>query len=706
MAEAEDVIADAARHATVFARDLWRRHRPPTGAPAAHLLELAPRLDLLIEAVFGRSLPIRVAQVPAPPTLLSRLARSQGSLPIGQQPLPTTDGSNLWLPATLPASSCRAGTVVEDAMRQAVERYRLLALMQAMRATRGSADAKPPVGSALRQDLYLLLEAHAVDVALMHALPGLAPALAALRADALDQRPPLDRLAPPLQTFERLVRTILATPTDLAIDPSGIFDALGVRRQIPALPATAAFARPRDTLAFVDTLLQAWPDADEAAARKGAWLWRDLWTGELRQPPSVTSIEQGPAEESDTDGGVSRGARLQRRPEVRDGDGDEDEQTVGAFMVQTAVPQEKAEDPMGLQRPTDRDSETAAEEFADALSELAQARLVSRPGKPREILLSDDPPPARPRRFAEARQRSGDGGERLDYPEWDWRTGSYRNPGATVWLLPASSGPQRWIDDTLAANRGLLHQIRRRFETLRAQRVRLHRQLDGDDIDWAALIDSRAALRAGGSVDQRFYRQTQRSRRDLSVMLLVDVSGSTDGWIAGARRIIDVEREALLLVCEALEGLQAPYSVQAFSGEGPDAVVVRSIKRFDERYDNIVAQRIAGIEPEHYTRAGAALRHATMLLMREAAEHRLLLLLSDGKPSDVDAYEGRYGVEDMRQAVAEARLQGISTFCLTVDRQAAGYLPGVFGAQHYALLDRPERLPTVLVDWLRRLVLH
>ena len=220
----------------------------------------------------------------------------------------------------------------------------------------------------------------------------------------------------------------------------------------------------------------------------------------------------------------------------------------------------------------------------------------------------------------------------------------------------------------------------------------------------AAFIESRAALRAGGALDQRLYNSERRSRRDLAVLLLVDVSGSTDGLVGAGQRIIDVEREALLLVCIALEGMRAPYSVQAFSGEGPSGVVVRNIKAFDERYDDTVAQRIAGLEPEHYTRAGAALRHATALLMREPAEHRLLLLLSDGKPNDVDAYEGRYGVEDMRQAVSEARLSGIAPFCLTVDRQAASYLPAVFGPHHYALLSRPERLPLVLLEWLRRLV--
>jgi nitric oxide reductase NorD protein len=190
----------------------------------------------------------------------------------------------------------------------------------------------------------------------------------------------------------------------------------------------------------------------------------------------------------------------------------------------------------------------------------------------------------------------------------------------------------------------------------------------------------------------------------MAIMLLVDASGSTDGWIAANRRIIDVEREALLLVCIALQSMGEPYAVQAFSGEGPHGVTVRAIKRFDEPYGNPVARRIAALEPEQYTRAGAAIRHASMLLMKQRATHRLLLLLSDGKPNDVDLYEGRYGVEDTRQAVVEAGLQGIFPFCLTVDRQAADYLPAIFGARQYGLLTRPEMLPVVLLDWMKRLV--
>jgi nitric oxide reductase NorD protein len=185
---------------------------------------------------------------------------------------------------------------------------------------------------------------------------------------------------------------------------------------------------------------------------------------------------------------------------------------------------------------------------------------------------------------------------------------------------------------------------------------------------------------------------------------LVDVSGSTDSWVSAHRRVIDVEKEALLLVSTALAAMGDPFAVLAFSGESAGSVTIQTVKSFEEPYGMDVAARIATLEPDAYTRSGTALRHASALLMKQPARHRLLLLLSDGKPNDVDEYEGRYGVEDMQQAVIEAKLQGIHPFCLTVDRQAASYLPRVFGAGFYALLPRPELLPAALLTWLKHFV--
>lgn len=370
-------------------------------------------------------------------------------------------------------------------------------------------------------------------------------------------------------------------------------------------------------------------------------------------------------------------------------------------MVQTALPHEQAEDPVGLQRPTDRDESTAAEELADSLSELPEARLVTSPGRPREVLLSDDAPNARAKHNAAA----GSGqGHALRYPEWDYRTQAYREGAVTVHVSTIAEGPQAWVDATLDEHRSTANLVKRRFEMLKAQRVRLHKQLEGDDVDLDAYIAGYSDFRAGHPMPQGLYRSCRQARRDMAIMLLVDISGSTDGWVAASKRVIDVEREALLLVSMALQGLAEPNAIMAFSGEGPHGVVIRIVKSFEEPFGAPVARRIAMLEPEHYTRAGAAMRHAAAILMKQPARHRLLLMLSDGKPNDVDEYEGRYGAEDMRQAVTETKLQGIQPFCLTVDRQAAAYLPAIFGAHQYALLPRPELLPTVLLDWMRRLL--
>jgi len=193
-------------------------------------------------------------------------------------------------------------------------------------------------------------------------------------------------------------------------------------------------------------------------------------------------------------------------------------------------------------------------------------------------------------------------------------------------------------------------------------------------------------------------------RRSLALLILVDASASTDSWVDGTRRIIDVEKEALLVLCEGLEALGDRYAILAFSGEGPAGVRVSTLKEFETRHDARVRRRIAGLEPESYTRLGAALRHATGVLAGEPGTHRMLLVLSDGKPNDVDQYEGRYGVEDARQAVHEARVQGVHPFCLTVDRHASAYLPRIFSPSGFMVLRHVQALPIALLEAVRRLV--
>ena len=198
--------------------------------------------------------------------------------------------------------------------------------------------------------------------------------------------------------------------------------------------------------------------------------------------------------------------------------------------------------------------------------------------------------------------------------------------------------------------------------------------------------------------------QRRPSRRELAVALLADVSASTDAWVSDDRRIVDVEKDALLVVCDALESLGDRYGIFAFSGEGADDVSVLPLKSFDERRDRAVGRRIAGLDSDRYTRMGAAIRHVTAALTAQHTSRRLLLVLSDGKPNDVDLYEGQYGVEDTGQAVAEARRQGVTVFCLTVDQEAPRYAGRVFGPAGFAVLRRTDQLPAVLIAVLQRLV--
>ena len=670
MAEAEDVITDVARHATIFVQNLWRRHRHRDGMRQFELGDVAPRLDLLANAVFGRGFRLRQAQTPAPRTFLDKLIR-RNEAPPSLLALPATDGESIWLP--------RSFDIVEtDA--SATERYRLMLLQQAVRAVRASAQHYPFQQSIALQACYHILEARAADDELVQLLPGILPSLQRLRAAALAARPAMRSFPAQLHGFERMVRAALTELT-------GYFDG--------ATTAAGVLLQAQQSVSRL---------APEVQQLRGRLLVKDYWLGDFVAPPELgTAIDCHGNAGDNTGTGPPRIGRLGRRPQARKSvDGEDDQASPGPMMVQTAQPHEQAEDAMGVQRPTDRDTETAADDFADALSELPEARLVSTPSPPREVLLSDDPPEQHARNLAPA-DRAG-GGEVSVYPEWDWQSASYKDPGATVTVRTAIQGQQATVDAIFNRHAAMLQAVRRQFELLRAQRTRLRQQLDGDAIDIQGWIDNQAQRKAGGRLEQRLYESERRGRRDLAVTLLVDISGSTDGWVSGQCRVIDVEREALLTVCVALDGLGEPFSVLGFSGEGPNGVVVRTVKGFNECYDNSIALRIAGLEPENYTRTGAALRHATAELMTQAAEHKLLILLSDGKPNDMDQYDGRYGVEDLRQSVTEARLQGISPFCLTIDRQAANYLPAVFGEHAYALLQRAELLPAVLLGWLRKLV--
>jgi nitric oxide reductase NorD protein len=666
VSEPEEVILDGAHIATEYVARLWRRHTKD--APVAALADARRRLETLLAALYESPLPIVPAEAPARPTLFGRLARRTPRHLVDLRALPSTDGVRIRLPPLLDAGT-------DDA----AARYRLLALVQAARAARGTSRLLSEAGEPDVRDLYLLSEAAASDREIVGALPGIAPALYRARRAERESRPRDSLLTAREREAERLVRAVLASPPDM--NPA----------EVPFAPT------PADSLAWArataSSLVQL---GGRYRGLRAIATWGRIDSPPAAVPPRASASRDDPSLISTA---AKRVRTLVRRPRVRDASEDEDDPRTGMWMIQLDDPKEHVEDPMGLQRPADRDSEVNADELADSVSELAEARLVSVPGAPTEVLVSDDPPDRRAVCAGPSTSRAG-----IAYPEWDWRTAKYHAGRAVVHEVTAWRGDRGWSLEVLRSHTREVAAVRRQFERLRARRVRLMRQLDGDDLDLDAFVSAWADARAGTAADDRMYERIQPERRDVAISLLVDVSGSTDSWIADRRRIIDVEKEALILACEALDALGDRYNVLAFSGEGPRGVVIRVVKGFGERNGVVVSERIAGLEHDRYTRLGAAVRHATAALSRERARHRLLLVLSDGKPNDVDEYEGRYGVEDARQAVAEARLQELSPFCLTVDREAPIYLPRIFGPRAYAVLRRADRLPAVLVDVVRQLL--
>ena len=284
------------------------------------------------------------------------------------------------------------------------------------------------------------------------------------------------------------------------------------------------------------------------------------------------------------------------------------------------------------------------------------------------------------------------------YPEWDHGRQHYRKNWCVMREKPVTPVYDDFYRDTLGKHAGVVKHLRKKFEALRDENRLEKRQTQGDEIDLDALIEALADARDGSEMSDRLFMRTHRAERNIAVAFLVDMSGSTKGWINEA------EREALILLCEALELLGDRYAIYGFSGTTRKRCELFRIKTFDERYDDEVKARISGIRPQEYTRMGFALRHMTKLLNQVEAKTRVLVTLSDGRPDDYfDVYRGVYGVEDTRMALMEASRTGIHPFCITLDREARDYLPHMYGAARYIILDDVRQLPVKVTDIYRRI---
>ena len=276
-------------------------------------------------------------------------------------------------------------------------------------------------------------------------------------------------------------------------------------------------------------------------------------------------------------------------------------------------------------------------------------------------------------------------------PEWDWKRHQLLPRHCRIVSMVSKETSPVALPEHLTRT---AKRLRNQFQAIAPARTWHRAQADGQEIDIDAYLryaTDRAAGQAIGA--DRLYKELRSGARDLACLLLADLSLSTDTWVDDHHRVVDVIRDSLFLFAESLHATGDRFAMYGFSSRRRDPVRVHTLKEFDETYSARVRGRLAVIKPGYYTRLGAGIRHATELLKNQPAGRRLLLILSDGKPNDLDQYEGRYGIEDTRHAIQAARQLGLQPFCVTIDEKGNDYLPHLFGSGGYVVLHNPTELP-------------
>ena len=503
-------------------------------------------------------------------------------------------------------------------------------------------------------DIARLRFALKTTAATMTAFPGLRPLYERLASGHLKQRPQRD-LPPQEAAVEMVILALLGADVEPQGEAAGILD--------PARPLASFIAR------------------ESYRPPLPVPLWADLLAGKAQQA-------------SDRDDSQSAGAGEKVDDKVRKASRRESDQIdrPAPFIAHRFEKILTWAEFMNLHRDVEDDEAANAKKAADDHDELglAQTARTARTKLAFDLDLS----PAE-------RARDALSGSDL-YPEWDHRSASYMKDHVRVLhdfspVDPAAS----WTPDERARRR--IRAVKRRFEALRPKRQIIKGAVDGFDLDTDAVIRARADFLARGEGSDRVWLDQRREARDLAVAVLIDVSRSTESW-ADERAVIDVEKEALVALTEGISACGDTLGVFAFSSLRRDRVWVHTVKDFEEKVSADVRARIASLKPGHYTRLGGAIRHVSRRLADAPHEKRLLIVITDGKPNDLDHYEGRHGVEDSRKAVQEARRAGHAVFGITVDARARSYFPHIFGAGGYSIVARPSKLTKALPVLYRQLV--
>jgi nitric oxide reductase NorD protein len=607
-------------------------------------------------------------------------------------PLEETGGSGM---VALAPSITRLDTYEDNARL-----YRLSAALLAGRREYGSYAVLPDGAATLRagrpatvESLFLLADGVRVAARLSSAYPGIASELR-WAAEVL-----VDEEAAPADVFDTLFAIALrrdparAVPRWLVALANLVLPSL---RTLEDPGATAA-----DALRIAERLAALFPDTDRA----------DLGLGVL--PDLVTVLlDAGPGDGvHGTEEALIGGRSLAGDRDPLPDDMREALTLLVDEQLDDAGASGMALDPETLRRLLETLGADALGQGRGDLSAQAGLYVTQLVGK-RLSEAKDEPAPGTgPREALRRMPRPAPADAAVFvYDEWDHVIDDYR----PAWCqlreieLPGDSG--LFFDRALARHADLVPEVRRHFQRLRPERYRpVHGLEDGEVVDLNAVVDARVQRRARQPVSAKLYASRRREERDVATVFLLDLSASTDETAPDASdRIIDIVKDALVIMAVALEEIGDLYAVYGFSGQGRDGVEVYPVKAFGERLTSAVQSRIGGLEPRGSTRMGAALRHAAARMTGVAAPSRHLVLLSDGFPQDLDYGTDRsshtYGIRDTSAALREVQQAGVRPFCITVDVAGHDYLREMCAPEHYLVIEAVADLPRELPKIYQRLV--
>ena len=357
---------------------------------------------------------------------------------------------------------------------------------------------------------------------------------------------------------------------------------------------------------------------------------------------------------------------------------------------------ETAEEFDGVWR--DFDGEDELENHQDALEELTMKYTVRVDDTAHSVYQSDFIGNGTASEVSDLQRESC-----LLYDEWDYRRRAYKRNFCSLYPAVLKERDAHYYEKTLREHASVLNGLRKMLSNMQNKRRQQRRQSQGNDFDIDAATDLYTDIHSGHTPSEKIYISNPKKETELSVMLLLDCSLSSDGYTDG-NHIIDVEKQMAILFGELLHEYNVDFSVAGFYSKTRNYSSFIGLKGFDDKWEE-ARFRIGAAEPAGYTRMGTALRHAGNLLQSRTANNKWLILLSDGKPNDFDTYEGKYGIHDVRQALRELNHSRINTYAFAIEKTARYYLPQLFGTNQYRVLSSPAQMLTAmsgLFDKIRR----